>query len=74
MNTLLLIGNIGTTEILIVVLLFIVVLLLFSKPTNKPTWTGVIISFFTGTFLFYLILCHWGILGEECKKEESEHN
>lgn len=74
MNTLLLIGNIGTTEILIVVLLFIVVLLLFSKPSNNPTWTGIIISLLTGTILLYLILCNWGILGEERKKEGSDQH
>ena len=69
MNTLLFLGNIGTTEILVVVLLLIVVFLLFTKPSKYPTWTGLIISLLTGTILLYLVLWYWGILGEERKRE-----
>ena len=69
MNTFLFLGNNGTTEILIVGLfLLIVVLLLFSKPDKYPTWEGLVISLLTGTIVFYLVLCHFGIMGEERKK------
>jgi hypothetical protein len=69
MNTLLFMGNIGTTEILIIGGLLLIIVLLFSNPRNTPTWTGLIISLLTGTIVIYLILCYFGILGEERKKE-----
>lgn len=73
MNTLLFIGNIGTAEILVVaIFLLIMVFLLISKPSNNPTWTGIIISLLTGTIVLYLLLCYWGILGEERKREGSD--
>ena len=72
MNTLLFWGNVGMTEILIIggLLLFLALaVLLSSKPDKNPTWTGLIISLLTGTIVLYLILCYFGILGEERKKE-----
>lgn len=72
MNTLLFMGEIDMTEILIIeglLLLLGLVLLLSSKPDKYPTWTGLIISLLTGTVVIYLILCYFGILGEERKKE-----
>ena len=72
MNTLLFWGNIGMTEILIIggLLLFLALaVLLSSKPDKNPTWTGLIITLLTGTVVIYLILCYFGILGEERKKE-----
>lgn len=69
MNTLLFLGNFGTGEILIIVLLLIVVLLLYTKPDKYPTWTGLIISLLTGTIVIYLVLCHFGLFGEERKRE-----
>ena len=74
MNTLLFLGNVGMTEILIIggLLLFLaLVVLLSSKPDKNPTWTGLIISLLTGTIVLYLILCYFGILGEERTKEGS---
>ena len=47
------------------------VVLLSSKPDKNPTWTGLIISLLTGTIVLYLILCYFGILGEERTKEGS---
>lgn len=75
MNTLLFLGNLGTTEILIIgVLLLIVVLLLFSKPDKYPTWEGLVISLLTGTIVFYLVLCHFGIMGEQRNKDSESVN
>jgi len=74
MNTLLFLGGVGTTEILIGVLLLIFVLLLFSKPDKYPTWEGLVISLLTGTIVFYLVLCHFGIMGEQRNKDSESVN
>ena len=58
LNTLPLLGDVGTPKILIGVLLIIVILLLFSKPNKYPIWTRHIISILTDTIVKYLLLCH----------------
>lgn len=38
---------------------------------NYPTWTGIIISAILNILVIYLILCFFGIMGEErIRKEE----
>ena len=69
MNTLLFMGEMDMTVILIIGVLLLIIVLLSSNPRNTPTWTGLIISLLTGTIVIYLILCYFGILGEERKKE-----
>ena len=69
MNTLLFMGEMDMTVILIIGVLLLIIVLLSSNPQNTPTWTGLIISLLTGTIVIYLVLCYFGILGEERKKE-----
>lgn len=33
--------------------------------TNNPTWRGIIISALLGMLPLYLILCFFGVMGEE---------
>ncbi len=38
---------------------------------NYPTWTGIIISAILNLLVIYLVLCFFGIMGEErIRKEE----
>ena len=50
--------------------LFVLSLVVFIKwiiksAANTPSWTGIIISSILGCLPFYLVLCFFGIMGEE---------
>ena len=50
--------------------LFVLFLVVFIKwiiksAANTPSWTGIIISAILGCLPFYLVLCFFGIMGEE---------
>ena len=57
-------------ELLLLLLLLlglaaVIVWLLSKVAVNSPTWKGIIISALLGLLPLYLILCFFGILGEE---------
>ena len=51
--------------ILIATLIVLVFLAICGSWENRPTWTGIIISAVLGCLGFYLVLCFFGIMGEE---------
>ena len=63
-----------SSSALLIILLLVVgmcVLLYFAVKnggSNTPTWSGIIISAIFGMLPLYLILCFFGVLGEEQKK------
>jgi Na+-driven multidrug efflux pump len=38
-----------------------------SETRNTPTWNGIIISALLGCLPIYLVLCFFGVMGEEKK-------
>ncbi len=63
--------GIGVQEIFLILLVVGVFFLLISKSgKNYPTWTGIIISAIFGLLALYLILCFFGIMGEERHRDE----
>lgn len=64
--------NLGGMEIALIfcfiVLLSLLPSALSSIAQNAPTWKGVIISAILGLLPLYLILCFFGVMGEEKQK------
>ena len=58
---------------LVLMIAYIVYLLIYQiKFANTPTWTGIIISALLGCLPFYLVLCYFGIMGEEDGEEDDD--
>ena len=45
---------------------------LLKGDANTPTWTGIIISAIIGLLPLYLVLCFFGIMGDDPKREVEE--
>ena len=64
--------GIGTAEILAFIFILGIVLLIISAicygGKNNPTWTGIIVSALLNLLILYLVLCFFGIMGEERTK------
>ena len=56
--------------ILVVTIIVLLILAICGSWRNRPTWTGIIISAMLGCLGFYLVLCFFGIMGEEDEVEE----
>ena len=59
-------------SILVATLIVLLILAICASWENRPTWTGVIISAMMGCLPFYLILCFFGIMGEEDEEKDDE--
>ncbi len=56
----------GILAIIAVVALIVGIIKLLIKCARKnPTWKGIIISAILGLLPFYLILCFFGLMGEQ---------
>ena len=49
----------------LVALIIGIIKALIRNARNTPTWKGIIISAILGLLGFYLILCFFGVMGEE---------
>lgn len=62
-------GEIMVQEAFIILFVIGIVLLLaysmFNSTRNNPTWTGIIVSAVLGLLVPYLVLCFFGLMGEE---------
>lgn len=45
---------------------------LLKGDANTPTWTGIIISAIIGLLPLYLVLCFFGIMGDDPKPKGEE--
>ena len=64
------IGRVSITPglILLLIILGVCVLLFLAIKyggRNNPTWTGIIVSAIFGLLPLYLVLCFFGLMGEE---------
>ncbi len=63
----------GIGEVIIMLLVIfgicalIISVLRNSENRNTPTWNGIIISALLGCLPLYLVLCFFGVMGEEKK-------
>ncbi len=61
--------GIGIQEIflsfLVASVIFLIIIAVTKGGKNYPTWTGIIISAIFGLLGLYLVLCFFGIMGEE---------
>jgi quinol-cytochrome oxidoreductase complex cytochrome b subunit len=59
-------GTLGFVEILLIIGIIVLMVWAIAKGAkNSPTWKGIIISLILGLLPLYLILCFFGIMGEE---------
>lgn len=67
-------GSIGDLLgfILVATLIVLFIIALLSSRKNNPTWKGIIISAMMGCLPFYLILCFFGIMGDEIEKDDEK--
>lgn len=64
-------GALGLVEILLIIGVIVLLAQAIVKGAkNNPTWKGVIISLILGLLPLYLILCFFGIMGEERNRHD----
>jgi hypothetical protein len=51
--------------LLLVGIILLVILAISKGGRNYPTWTGIIVSAILGLLAIYLVLCFFGLMGEE---------
>lgn len=63
--------TLGFVEILLIIGIIVLMVWVIAKGSkNNPTWKGVIISLILGLLPLYLILCFFGIMGEERNRHD----
>jgi RsiW-degrading membrane proteinase PrsW (M82 family) len=49
-------------------IIYLIVKIIMAGIPNTPTWKGIIISALLGMLPLYLVLCFFGVMGEERKR------